>query len=179
MTLTITSRKIAIFYLLQKHKCFTSTLFCIVFHTFCTCSINCLYGRLEDCTKWSCSCSLQLLFFSLFRLEYLPNLASGEMLSHTGLQCETSPFRNKITYDGHRTSTSKQSRKIASSVHFISCTFLDNPSPHWGRDEGFPSSCPRGATFTSLVVDCNFWSLWWDSLVPPSMLCLDYINLFN
>ena len=49
----------------------------------------------------------------------------------------------------------KQSRKVASSVcvryilHILDKNEKNKQSPHWGRDEEIPSSCPRFASSTT------------------------------
>ena len=65
------------------------------------------------------------------------------------------PIPEVIHLWSHRTSTSNnldKSRLVC--VLDIFCTFLDkneknNQSPHWGRDSGIPTSCPRFATSTT------------------------------
>ena len=92
-------------------------------------------------------------FFSLLRQEYPPIATSGEMLSHPGGW--DNPIPEVIRLWRHRTSTPnnlEKSRLVC--VLDIFCTNLDkneknNQSPHWGRDEGIPSLCPRFATFTT------------------------------
>ena len=91
--------------------------------------------------------------FSLLRQEYPPILTSGEMLSHPGGWDK--PIPEVIPLWRHRTSTPnnlEKSRLVG--VLDIFCTFLDkneknNQTPHWGRDSGIPSSCPRFATSTT------------------------------
>ena len=92
-------------------------------------------------------------FFSLLRQENPPILMSGEMLSHPGGWDK--PIPEVIHLRRHRMSTPnnlEKSRLVG--VLDIFCTFLDkneknNQTPHWGRDSGIPSSCPRFATSTT------------------------------
>ena len=95
----------------------------------------------------------QDLIFSLLRQGYPPILTSGEMLSHPGGWDK--PIPEVIYLWRHRTSTPnnrEKSRLVC--VIDIFYTFLyknekNNQSPHRGRDEGIPSSCPRFSTFTT------------------------------
>ena len=91
--------------------------------------------------------------FSLLRQEYPPILTSGEMLSHPGVWDK--PIPEVIHLWRHRMSTPNNlEMSRLECVLDIFCTFLDkneknNQSPHWGRDSGIPSSCPRFATSTT------------------------------
>ena len=91
--------------------------------------------------------------FSHSRQEYLPILMSGEMLSHPGGWDK--PIPEVIHLWHHRTSTPNNLEK-SRLVCFLDifCTFVgknekNNQSPHWDRDEGIQSSCPRFATSTT------------------------------
>ena len=74
----------------------------------------------------------------------------------------------------------KQSWKVSSSVpfrHILHKNEKNNQSPHWWRDEGIPSSCPRFATSTPLrglqILGTRM------GFPRPSLnVVLDYFNLF-
>ena len=93
------------------------------------------------------SWTIRNTYFSLLRQKYPQILTSGEMLSHPGGWDK--PIQEVILLWRHRTSTPnnlEKSRLLC--VLDIFCTFLgknekNNQSPHWGRDWGIPSSCPR------------------------------------
>ena len=111
--------------------------------------------------------------FSLLRQQYPPILTSGEMLSHPGGWDK--PIPEVIHLWRHRTSTPnnlEKSRLVC--VLDIFCTFLDkneknNQSPHWGRDSGIPSSCPRLATSTTRQASSWIANLGHSNGIPSSL----------
>ena len=102
----------------------------------------------------------------------LPILTSGEMLSHPGGWDK--PIPEVIHLWRHRTSTPNNletSRLVC--ILDIFCTFLgknekNNQSPHWGRDSGIPSSCPRFATSTTRQASSWIANLGHSERIPES-----------
>ena len=122
--------------------------------------------------------------FSLLRQECPPILTSGEMLSHPGGWDK--PIPEVIHLWRHRTSklnNLEKSRLVC--VLDIFCTFLgknekNNQSPHWGRDSGIPSSCPRFATSTTRQASSCIAKLGHSGFPRPSLnVVLDSIILSN
>ena len=111
--------------------------------------------------------------FSLLRQEYQPILTSGEMLSHPGGWDK--PILEVIHLWRHRMSTPNNLEKSCLvCVLDIFCTFLgknekNNQSPHWGRDEGIPSSCPRFATSTTPQASSWIANLGHSDGIPSSL----------
>ena len=111
--------------------------------------------------------------FSLLRQEYPPILTSGEMLSHPGGRDK--PIPEVIHLWRHRTSMQnnlEKSRLVCGLDIF--CTFLDkneknNQSPHWGRDSGIPSLCPRYATSTTRQASSWIANLGHEDGIPESL----------
>ena len=112
-------------------------------------------------------------YFSLLIQEYPPILTSGEMLSHPGGWDK--PIPEVIHLWRHRTSTPnnlEKSRLVC--VLDIFWTFLgknekNNQSPHWGRDSGIPSLCPRFATSTTRQVVSWIANLGHSDGIPKSL----------
>ena len=75
----------------------------------------------------------------------------------------------------HRTSTPNNLEKSSLvGVLDIFCTFLDkneknNQTPHWGRDSGIPSSCPRFATSTTRQASSWITNLRHSDGIPSSL----------
>ena len=138
-------------FLKALERCSSEAKFLTLFKTYCGAypTLTEIFGLCQNLDMESPVHTL----FSLLRQEYPPILTSGEMLSHPGGWDK--PIPEVIHLWRHSTSTPnnvEKSRLV--SVLDIFCTFLDkneknNQSPHWGRDSGIPSSCPRFATSTT------------------------------
>ena len=90
------------------------------------------------------------------------------------------PWRVRQAHSGSNSSmtsqnvNAKQTRKVAKVRFDIFCTFFDkneknNQSPHWGRDSGIPSSCPRFATSTTRQASSWIANLGHSDGIPSSL----------
>ena len=92
------------------------------------------------------------------------------------LQGEKSPFWKVIHLWCHRTSMPNNLEKShLVCVLYIFWTFLgknekNNQSPHWGRDSGIPSSCPRFATSTTWQASSSIANLGLSDGISSSLL---------
>ena len=101
------------------------------------------------------------------------NFDVRRMLSHPGGWDK--PIPEVVPLWRHRTSTPnnlEKSRLVC--VLDIFCSFLDkneknNQTPHWGRDEGIPSSCPRFATSTTRQASSWIANLGHSDGIPSSL----------
>ena len=147
------------------------------------------------CTHWNSQGWQQSGMYNRFRMiiyfswernfMYPPNLMSGKMLSHR--KGRVKPIPEVIHLWSHKTSMPnnlEKSRLVCVLYTCISCTFIDrneknNQSPHWGRNKGILSWCPRFTTSTTRQASSWIASLGHLDGIPSSIphVVLDSINL--
>ena len=119
--------------------------------------------------------------FTLCRRKYILTLETGISANFDVRRNVVPPWRVRQAHSGSNSPmtsqnvNAKQSRKVASRVRFnhILHIFIknekNNQTPHWGRDEGIPSSCLRFATSTTRQASSWIANLRHSEGIPSSL----------